>query len=534
MTKITRLLFVAVVLLLLAGTTALAAQPMVASPEMPKYQLSNIRMESGFAGQSVLAIDYRRMSEGVGTVRIAGKTAGGDLRIIGAGRMLEGNTGTIRLGKQFGGGFGRSQQNNYEVYLLTSANWAGKGYGECMVSNAVRIGDPGEPTQAREWTAEEQAAYEKNKLAKVPPTTLPEGYAAIGPTTPVAPGMPIKAGSYGDWIDAELIATAPSGQVSLKFFNSQYVATMPRDKWIAATPETLEKAKTNPSQFTPSVRVLPGGNTPLARDAEPIDISVDLPKGTPLLKAWGGDWELVYVVEDRGSSVRIRFADRPAIFAENCNRDELAIRTKTLAQLDDPAQVAQFAANAEESEKEGIPGFGNLPKEMQDAFGSDGDDLHIVDREYKIRSAIPRTAELVPKDIQLPKDTLVAYSWGRSWQSATVISDEEDTIVVRENNQPSGFAYRIPRSNLIIQKKTIRKLQRENGAKSADLRKTLRTWTDATGQHKVEARFVRVDGEKVTLKTGAGREISLKIDRLSDEDRKLLENVQPESANPFE
>jgi len=533
-----RLLSIAVLLASLISATAMAAQPMVPSAEMPKYQLSNIRMESGFAGQTILAIDYRRVSEGQGSVRIAGKTPGGDLQIIGAGRMLDGNTGTIRLAKRFGGGsFGRNQQNNYEVYLLTSARWVGKSFGECMVSNAVRLGDPGQPTQARQWTSEEQAAYEKNKLAKVPPASLPDGFVAIGPTTPVAPGMPIKAGSYGDWVDAELIAEAPAGKVSLKFYNSQYVSTLSRDKWVAALPETLEKAKTNPSQFTPSVRILPGGNMPLPRDAEAIDLSLDLPKGTPLIKAWGGDWDLVYVLEDRGSSVRIRFADRPIVFAENCKRNELAIRKKTLAQLQDPAEVAKFAANAEKAEKEGIPGFGGAfpgVEAMNDGFGSGRDNLHIIDRDYEVELSIPQTAELVPEDLKLPEGTTVAYCRGRRWQAATVITDEEEKVVVRKSDRASGFAYRLPRSNLIIQKKTLRKMQRESGAKAADLKKTLRTWTDSTGQHKVEAYFVRIDGEKVVLKSDAGREIKLSLNRLSDEDRELLENLPTESENPFE
>lgn len=114
-----------------------------------------------------------------------------------------------------------------------------------------------------------------------------------------------------------------------------------------------------------------------------------------------------------------------------------------------------------------------------------------------------------------------------------VVHDDGDTLIVKKKDWPGHIAYRLDRDQLIIQKKTLAELQPVARNAAQELQKTLRTWTDATGNFKVEARFVRRHGDKVTLKTGAGREITLPIVKLSDDDRNLLDTVVDEADNPF-
>ena len=90
------------------------------------------------------------------------------------------------------------------------------------------------------------------------------------------------------------------------------------------------------------------------------------------------------------------------------------------------------------------------------------------------------------------------------------------------------------RDQLIIQDKTVRKLNRKTNKAEADLEKTLRTWTDSTGKYKIEAWYVRRTAKQVYLKTDAGRELNMPIEKLSDEDRALLPEMESSEENPFE
>ncbi len=49
-----------------------------------------------------------------------------------------------------------------------------------------------------------------------------------------------------------------------------------------------------------------------------------------------------------------------------------------------------------------------------------------------------------------------------------------------------------------------------------------RTWTDSTGQHKIEARFKKMAFGKVTLVKSNGQEVTIPIEKLSDEGQKWI------------
>ena len=51
----------------------------------------------------------------------------------------------------------------------------------------------------------------------------------------------------------------------------------------------------------------------------------------------------------------------------------------------------------------------------------------------------------------------------------------------------------------------------------------VRTWSDATGKFKVEAELSSVNDGMVTLKTTAGKEVTVPLERLSDEDRAFVD-----------
>ncbi|ODA33700.1 hypothetical protein A6X21_18405 [Planctopirus hydrillae] len=62
-----------------------------------------------------------------------------------------------------------------------------------------------------------------------------------------------------------------------------------------------------------------------------------------------------------------------------------------------------------------------------------------------------------------------------------------------------------------------------------------RTWTDATGKFKIDAKFVSLEGTKVTLLQTSGEEIEIDLSKLSPGDRKVAQDLAKKaSENPFQ
>jgi len=526
---ISRIFLLSLALLLSTVYRADADQPLVSPETAPVYQLSNIRIEdSGFGiGKPQLVIDYKRTRKGEGSASIAARTPKGELRVNGFSSISDAS-GEIRLEKIVS--FGGNRAYNFEFYLTTPATWAEKSFGKCMVSNAVRIGDPGPVTVPRPWNREEQAAYEKHKLAKIPPATLPEGYVAVTSKTTLLPGMPVKAGKYSEWEDAEVIRLAENWEVNVRFSNQQIVVPLAREKWLAVDSAVLKRAETDPSQFTPSVQILVDGRLPMLKDTIPLASDLQLLVGTPLQLEQGSVWKEVYVLNAGGTRVKVCFANLPVAIGFEFPRAKFAIRKETLDALQDPKTADRFAANIASSGKSSATAFPSR-ESRRGGFAKPASKWKM---DYPISIAIPRRAQLVPEELSLEKGTPLAACWGREWRPLEVLSENDDGTV---NVRWTGF-HKLPdcsltRDQLIIEDKTARKLERKEKLASKDLTETVRTWTDASGKHKIEAKLLRKTETEIVLETNKGREITLPLNKLSDEDRELLSRMKTEVENPF-
>lgn len=502
-------------------------QDLIVPPEdAPQYRLSNLRFDSDEFGRSVIAFDYRRTrGEGFG-VRMAGKTDSGPLTIMGF-PIPDDDSGTVRLRQTFG--FASSKDTNLEIYLVMPVHWAEVHSGTCMVSNPVRMGNPGPQTRARAWNDKEKAAYEKHLLDKQPPPEVPAGYVRSTNDMKLLPGMPVLAGRFGEWQPAEVVSSS-QGQVNYKLPDRERLLRRQAADWFAVEESVLEKAKRNAGSFRPSVAVLPDGWLPIPADAVPLAADVSLYVGTPLMMEEGHEWRKVYVMNADRQSVKIRFDDRDANWDREEPRTHFIVEKKTLELLDDPAMAEQFASNVTlrtGSSADAFPGEstveGGLARPAPKRF-----------KEYPIDIPIPRGAQAIPDDLRLEPGTPVALCWARKWNAYTVLSENPDgTVNVHWNGHADAWDCSMRRDQLIIENKTIRILQRKQGNAAKDLQKTLRTWTDSSGQHKIEARFLRKSETEVTLETDAGREINLPLTKLSKEDVQLLESIPAEVENPF-
>lgn len=512
-----------VVLIGAVESTAVAEDLVIAPDDAPMYKLSNLRTENDHFGRSVLAVDYRLTREsksGSGRVQISGKTKNGDLDVMGFGVMEKSGTARIsmHMAMMFGGG------NDYEVYFVSDAVYPTK----FLVSNIVRIGNPGPKSKARPLTDKEKKSIERSKLKRTAPESIPAGYLAVDQTTKLVPGMPVQAGYYGEWKAAEVISFKVAGPVVLKYEGQTSLESHPREKWIAVDPKVLAEVKSNPGQFEASVRALPESKKVIPDGAVPLNSNVELLPGTPLLlDDHGSSWEEVFAIDTQGDQVNIRYEDRSSTWDKLMPRSKLIITEETLSQLaksDREAVEKKFASNLIAGGKSEVTSFPRKGKSSRS----------IHHKQYEIDIPIPKSAQLVPEDLTIEKGTALAGCWANRWKPITAIYENQDgSLHVHWDDYSDAWDCDMTRDQLIIEDKTVRKLRREQGSAGDELAKTLRTWTDVTGKHKVEARYVSRTEDELIIKTDAGREITMPIEKLSESDRERLPAWQDDSDNPF-
>lgn len=530
--------FVLSLALVVAFVAPLVADELLVAPEeAPQYELTGIKRENDQFGFSMLVIDYRRVKQGTmpaANVSIAGKTKNGELTGFTAQTLQE--SGQIRLSLR---GM-LSHDGDFEIYLVLRGGWQ-KNY---MISNAVRLGDPGAATTARAWTEEETKAAERAKLARTPPAALPAGFEAVTASTSLVPGMPIKAGSYAEWVDAEVIRTEGDGLVVVKFPTEERLQRMQREKWLAVDPAVLARAKANPSQFKVDIRTLPGSLLIIPEGANPLASGVELPPGTPLILDDDHLWKNIFVVEASGTSIKVRYDGFESNWDESKPRSKFVVKDETLELLKKPEEVKKLVKNLEspharrtaefeKTRKEMEANFEKHRKEIEDSIAESRRKMRI--KEYPIDIPLPKRAQVVPADLDLEKGTPLAACWANRWHPLSVLHENDDgTVHVHWDERPAAFDCSIAREELIIEDKTVRKLRRKSALSASDFVNTLRTWTDVTGKHKIEAYFVRKTDSEVTLKTDAGRELTLPLAKLSEADRELVTKQEtPVDDNPF-
>ena len=522
----------------------------VASSEAPRYELSNLRTERDHIGRSVLAVDYKLKSKGTGfsgLATISGKSKNGPLRVMGVGRLDD--SGVMRISiNGFGmggiGGLGY-RGNDYEIYFVVDEH----SQSPQLVSNILRLGDPGPETKARPWTEQEKAAAAKQKLFKTPPKALPEGYVAASQGTTLVPGMPVKAGYYGDWADAEVISFKVGGDVMLKYKSEDRLQPHEREKWIAISPEVLAKVKEDPSQFQPSVRTLKDSRLIIPDGAVAVADDLALVPGTPLLMDYHSRWRDVYFLETSGGQVIVRDKVFGPSWDKTLSRCEIVISNNVLEQLQESDIAAKFASNIVLKEARSGQGFPSRSKSKR----------KIRHKQYVIDIQLPEDSRLVPADLKVESGTALAGCWADKWHPLTALLENPDgSIHVRWDDFSSGFDCDMTRDQLVIEDEVIQQLrqkakrtqkvaearsnpeskseQNSESISESDLKQTLRTWTNSTGKYKVEAWYVSHDDRQIRLKTAAGRELRMPIEKLSAADRKLLSSLESttDSENPFE
>ena len=540
-------LLVLSVSLVFAGSAA-GQDLRVASPDAPQYELSNLRMERDQFGRSGLAVDYKLTSKGAdifGPVTVSGRSRNGPLRVNHMGGID--NSGVVRIsidsfgmhgmhGMRHMGGMRSGVGKDFEIYFVVEEH----AQSPQVVSNIVRLGDPGTETKPRAWTEEEKETARKNKLRTTPPSGMPEGYVPANQGTPLVPGLPVKAGLYGEWVDAEVISFKVGGDVMLKYESESRLQPHKREKWIAISRDVLAKVKEDPSQFQPSVQALKESRMIIPDGAVALADDLALVPGTPLLMEYHIMWRDVYFLESSGGEMKVRDKLSGARGDKSVSRSKLIISKRVLEQLKEADVATKFAPNIALKEPRSGFGFPSRSGKTEKRFRH---------RSYPIDIKLPENSSLVPDDLKIVNGTALAGCSSDKWCPLTALHENPDgSILVRWNELSSSFDVNMKRDQLVIENDVIQELRRkaqearemaEAGPEStseSDLKQTLRTWTDISGKYKMEAWYVSHSDREIKLKTAAGRELRMPFEMLSDADQEMLSALESDedAENPFE
>ena len=524
---------------------------LTAPDDGPLYELSAPRLTDGGAGglQKVIVIDFKRTRIGKQSAQVilAGRTAKGpfQLRDFGGARFDK-DSGTVLLD----GGLGHFGIHNesFEMWLQTPA-YFGRGDKAFMVSNAVIKGNLNSTTTARAWTAEERATYEDQKKSRIPPAALPADHVAVDASTKLLPGMPVMAGWKGAWEPAEVVRFSPQqGTVLVKY--AKYpdpLIDRPLSEWVAILPVTLAKGESNPESFKTTVQTLDGGTLAIPDDYTAVDDQTPLVVGAPLRHEFHILWRDAYVVDLNEDRVRIGYKSHPSAFDKDVRRRELVISKKVLADLAKPEEVKRFVAEMK-TDRDRFAHMSSRPAtKSEDGFPIAGGSRRRL-QNYPIEIDLPKGAQVVADDLPLEVGAPLAACWGRKWSPIKVLGVNDDgTVQVRWEEYGSPWDGDMPRDQLIVQDKTVRKLkQKQNTTGPANAvaaasstpavssgDKKLRVWVDSTGSFKIEAEFVEKTDAGVKLRRPDGREVTLPLDKLSVDDQNHVAELISGAKNPF-
>jgi len=508
------------------------------APDMPAFTLGSVNQSKDAFGRPSVTIDYQRLKEGVGTVKLSGRTSNGPLSILGFDYLSEAS-GKLDLSSLFFNG----GSLNAELYLTTIGSFAEECPFNCLVSNVVSVGNPSGPTiNAREWNSLESIAYQKELVGRKPPLSPPPGHQLVQGSTKLLAGMPIKVGRFGEWADAEVIVA--DSTVTAKIENALLLRMFKRSGWIAIKPSVLAQGDSASDSFKPSVQAIPGTTEILPDGYVVLKPEMKIVPGTPVKAVWLSGLVDSTVVSIEEQHLLIHFDSPSLAFEKKLIHSVVVIARTTLDELDRPGATEKFAdrvpkklsfdeqldsqmkRNEEESKRVREQVERNSSESQKGMFSSPpGNDtsglpaLPLMEQNNPIQLPIPKEAELLPLDFPIPRGTKLAVCWSMKWNYVTVLKDNtDDTVPIHWDDRTSESDGLIHRTQLIIRKTDLKKLR------AKIIRQGIRVWTDATGKHTVEAKIVSRTETHVALIKNDGKEVKLSIDKLSAADQKWLKD----------
>ena len=468
----------------------LSAQEIVKAPKgYVKYKLSNVRKARSRFGDRIIAFDYVKTQDGIGGAQLVVRSDNGRMGVLGI-QTIE-NSGTIRLERglaSLSDIMGRGD-DGLEFFFVSGSlgssmysPYSSRNQKEILVSNVLQYGKLSSTVNVRELTKKEKDEIEKERIARLPPPEVPTGYVRSNLQTKILPGAKVQVGYRGKWRPGTVVSVSSSNRVKVLPENREYCQTVSLDKWLAISNETMARIKRSPESFSAPKSVLKEGNVKLQAGMEPLSKSLsgnsmNLLEGTPLFKDSFSRWDEVYFLSSDNVKVRVLNKKFGRSKIEFVPVGKLAIQTRSLKDQSNESAKEAFAANVKDFEK-GVNGL---------TGARSGAASFPTSRTRRNRAGTLDSSA---------QPGLSSFPMG--------------------NGKESGKA----KASTLTSKATS---------------ETIRTWSDASGKYRVEAKLIKETDDLVYLERKDGKSLKIPISKLSDADQNFLKDrkKKADADNPF-
>ncbi|MEM9369064.1 MAG: SHD1 domain-containing protein [Planctomycetota bacterium] len=356
-------------LCLLVETVAVTAGDLVqALSGAPRYQLSPPKEETDRFGRNVLVIDYRKTQSGPGSVGLRARSSRGPVTVSAFIPSFQ-ETGTLRLQNLFGR---RDSIGDVEFYLTQPLRISPSKSLDMLVSNRVRVGNPGSLPAPRAITAEEKrqsksfqdilANDDARKPSKSYPVSVkPEaGMVFVPNTAMVKKGVELSACYNDQWHPVRVLSENPDGTINISWdtFGSGFRYAMSRgevtiqqsllatlDKHPASKYPVVQPnwAAEDSAQRSPSTTASSPASVadkrlkryrvsiPVPPDSQTIPNDATLKPGTRLQACYASKWNpITFLAHASDGTLTVRWDDYGPAFDCRMVREELIIKRSEL------------------------------------------------------------------------------------------------------------------------------------------------------------------------------------------------------------
>ena len=517
-----------VALVLFASEQASAQKRLLNTPPgAPTYTIDNVRRGEEAYGEKGISFDFRRTRKGFeNPINVYVKLPEGNFNLYALIPTTE-ESGTRGFSKLM------SIRDIEDCEIVLTQNYGTPDLNQhyYIVSNVLRVGNPGKNMRGEAWNAEEKKALaEYNRIINddsahkffqrfrmtVQPT---EGFELLPNNAIVTRKTPLKLCKSKKWRTVQTLSqnddgtvnvTWKTGGIKLAFsvartdliIKSETLKSLRRDpniKFVSAKVDpSLPKPTLDLKKYKLSIPVISGWAT--------IPESVDVPKGTPLKRCYRKKWSpLTCLGCNEDGTISVREDEFPDSDSYKMLRKELIVPISVLGE--DAAKMIAAEANR----------HAGLATPLRR-------------KEYKLSIPVPSDSQLVPKDSKLKPGTALHVCRARKWKPVTLVSTANDgTLNVSWDGRSSAFNCSVDRNQLIIKKALLKNasvLPEKSATASNNTSTEFRTWISATGKFKVKAKLLSRTESTITLLTETDKQITLPITKLSEADQKLLEETK--------
>lgn len=341
-----------------------AKEYIVPGDDAPMYELSNVRKKETKPGWVQILIDFKRTKEGKGTVFLEGRSAQG-MQAASVPVFSHVSSGTIKFESYAPPGVVRSI--NLEFYCVRFNHWRSEMYRYELVSNSVRVGDPGESVTARQWTQEEQEAKAEYLRTGGPQATplnekplkeykvtieLPSDSLLVPALAKVPEEMKLQACYSSKWNPITALAENEDGTLTIRWddygptFDCRMLReeliikktmlvgleTYPKSPWKSSKPETVIDSGMKQRKSHPVTIAIP-------LHSQPVPDGMRIKSGAALEACYEGKWgPITALSENSDDSLNVRWNEYGESFDCSMLRKELIIRKSVLKELGEIAE----------------------------------------------------------------------------------------------------------------------------------------------------------------------------------------------------